>query len=144
MDIHRLRTIPFPPSAINCLAFSHPTGSSLGGQPLRLAIGRENGDIEIWDPANGSWICEITFRGGRERAVQGLAWVQDEDETDESGYTTHGRLRLFSIGYSSTVTEWDLCTGLPRRQSSGSHSEVWCLAAKPRLKRAKKGSMDLE
>ena len=144
MDIHRLRTIPFPPSAINCLAFSHPTGSSLGGQPLRLAIGRENGDIEIWDPANGSWICEITFRGGRERAVQGLAWVQDEDETDERGYTTHGRLRLFSIGYSSTVTEWDLCTGLPRRQSSGSHSEVWCLAAQPRLKRAKKGSMDLE
>jgi U3 small nucleolar RNA-associated protein 4 len=154
MDIHRGRFVPYPPSAINCLAFSHSTGSSLAGQPLRLAIGRENGDIEIWDPKNGAWICEMTFRGGKERGVQGLCWVQEPDEVDEidtgltngaamNGYgkksfVTHGRLRLFSIGYSSTVTEWDLCTGLPRLQSSGNHSEVWCLAAQPRWKKSKK------
>ncbi|EAT92259.2 hypothetical protein SNOG_00764 [Parastagonospora nodorum SN15] len=45
-----------------------------------------------------------------------------------------GRLRLFSIGYSSSVTEWDLATGLPLRHSNGNHSEVWCFAAQPRQK----------
>lgn len=132
MDIHRCRFVEFPPSAINALAFSHSSGSAGNSQPLRLAVGRANGDIEIWDPQRGAWIHEITLRGGKERTVDGLAWVHDPDEQDEGGYVTRGKLRLFSIGYSSSVTEWDLLTGLPLRQSSGSHSEIWCLAAQPR------------
>jgi len=73
-----------------------------------------------------------------------LAWISDPDEDDESGFTTHGRLRLFSIGYSSSVTEWDLLTGLPRQQSNGSQSEVWCLAAQPRLAPGKKTAKEGE
>lgn len=131
MDIHRCRFVDYPPAAINALAFSRLTGSDTAGHPLRLAIGRANGNIEIWDPRRGTWFHEITFYGGRDRSVEGLAWTREPDDTDESGRVTSGRLRLFSIGYSSTVTEWDLTTGLPLRQSSGSHSEVWCLAAQP-------------
>ncbi|KAF2402980.1 WD40 repeat-like protein [Trichodelitschia bisporula] len=141
MDVHRSRFVPYPSSAINALAFSHSTGEELGHHTnsLRLAVGRANGDIEIWNPANGAWVHETTFRGGKDRSVEGLAWIQEEDVIDSKGKTSSGALRLFSIGYSSTVTEWDLGTGLPRRHSSGNHSEVWCLAAQPRWRKAKGG-----
>lgn len=133
MDIHRARAVPYQPSAINALAFSHSSPDSNGTDPstLRLAIGRANGDIELWNPTSGSWLQERIFYGGAERSVEGLSWVQEPD-TQENGKRVLGRLRLFSIGYSSSVTEWDLVKGLPARHSDGSHSDVWCLAAQPR------------
>ena len=131
MDIHRCRFVDWSPHAINALAFSHTSGLEAHGQPLKLAIGRANGNIELWNPSKGLWIHEKTLYGGRERSVDGLAWIHDPDEKDRNGVITRGRSRLFSIGYSSTVTEWNLLSGLPLRQSSGSHSEVWCLASQP-------------
>ena len=43
-----------------------------------------------------------------------------------------GKLRLFSIGYSTVITEWDLASGRPLRHSSGNYGQIWCLAAQPR------------
>lgn len=134
MDIHRCRFVPYQPSTINVLAFSHTNirkGHNIS--TLRLAIGRANGDIEIWNPLNGSWLQESVLRGGRDRSVDGLVWTQDPDEEDVNGKLIVGRLRLFSIGYTTTVTEWDLEKGQPLRQSSGNHGEIWCLAAQPEL-----------
>src|SRR5579871_2700275 len=134
MDVHRSRFIPYPPSAINALAFSHSTGQELNGREtfLRLAVGRANGDIEIWNPLNGAWVQETIFHGGRDRSVEGLVWIQEPEDIDSKSNKIIGRLRLFSIGYSSTVTEWDLSKGMPIRTSSGNYGEVWCLAAQPR------------
>ncbi|KAF1913823.1 WD40-repeat-containing domain protein [Ampelomyces quisqualis] len=134
MDIHRSRFVPFPSSAINALAFSHtePEHGKQDPESLRLAIGRANGNIEIWNPKNGAWLQEKVFYGGKDRSVEGLAWTQDPDRKNADGKLIPGRLRLFSIGYSSSITEWDLATGLPLRHSSGNHSEVWCFAAQPR------------
>jgi U3 small nucleolar RNA-associated protein 4 len=136
MDIHRSRFVPFPPSAINALAFSHvePEHGQQEPESLRLAIGRANGNIEIWNPANGAWLQEKVFYGGKDRSVEGLVWTQNPDRRDANNKIIPGRLRLFSIGYSSSVTEWDLATGLPARHSNGNHSEVWCIAAQPRSK----------
>jgi U3 small nucleolar RNA-associated protein 4 len=142
MDIHRSRFVPFPPSAINALAFSHtePEHGQQEPESLRLAIGRANGNIEIWNPANGAWLQEKVFYGGKDRSVEGLVWTQNPDQRDANNKIVPGRLRLFSIGYSSSVTEWDLATGLPVRHSNGNHSEVWCIAAQPRLKSTSGGS----
>ena len=156
MDIHRCRFVPYAPAAINALAFNITTEDSntrginedlhLG---VRLAVGRANGDIEIWNPLDGAWVQETIFRGGKDRSVEGLAWIEEPEDEDgeEGGVKVNGsakalvvgrstyataKFRLFSIGYSSTVTEWDLIKGLPRRHSSGNHSEVWCLAAQPK------------
>ena len=125
MDIHRSRFVPFPPSAINALAFSHtePEHGQQEPESLRLAIGRANGNIEIWNPANGAWLQEKVFYGGKDRSVEGLVWTQNPDQKDSNGKIIPGRLRLFSIGYSSSVTEWDLATGLPARHSNGNHSD---------------------
>ena len=131
MDIHRCRFVPYQPSAINALAFSHPS-SSKGSSDLRLAIGRANGDIEIWNPLKGTWVQESILRGGKDRSIEGLVWTQDPPIVDKHGYKTAGKLRLFSIGYSTVVTEWNLATGRPARHSSGNYGEIWCLAAQPK------------
>lgn len=146
MDIHRSRFVPYPSSAINALAFSHagPVDSTTDPESLRLALGRANGNIEIWNPAKGAWLQERVFYGGKDRSVEGLAWTQEPDVRDGHGRTTPGRLRVFSIGYSSSVTEWDLATGLPLRHSDGNHSEVWCFAAQPKAKSSSKGSASQE
>lgn len=142
MDIHRSRFVPYPSSAINALAFSHaePEHGHQEPESLRLAIGRANGNIEIWNPNGGAWLQEKVFYGGKDRSVEGLVWTQEPDQKDAQNKTVHGRLRLFSIGYSSSVTEWDLATGLPARSSNGNHSEVWCFAAQPRQKKAALGN----
>lgn len=148
MDIHRCRFVPYPPSAINALAFSHPsnlTTSSKGGASLRLAIGRANGDVEIWNPLKGAWYQESILRGGKDRSIEGLAWTQDPDDVDKSGCKVAGKLRLFSIGYSTAVTEWDLATGRPSRHSAGNYGEIWCMAVQPKGPAPKKsGNGDQE
>ena len=135
MDVHRCRFVPFPSSAINALAFSHQStlGSrGKGPETLRLAVGRANGDVEIWNPLGGAWVQENIFRGGKDRSIEGLVWTQDPDEDIGNGFRGPGKLRLFSIGYSASVTEWDLTSGRPSRHSGGNHGEVWCIAAQPR------------
>ncbi|KAL3474721.1 WD40-repeat-containing domain protein [Aspergillus californicus] len=139
MDIHRCRFVPYNPQAINALAFSHPPSLGLGGKgvpTLRLAVGRANGDIEIWNPMRGAWFQETVLRGGKDRSIEGLVWTLDPPETGPDGQQQAGRLRLFSIGYSTTVTEWDLEQGRPKRHSSGNYGEMWCLAAQPRWQAA--------
>lgn len=135
MDIHRCRFVPYPPSAINALAFSHPSSlsSRISDFPfLRLAAGRANGDVEIWRPFKGAWHQESVIHGGKDRSIEGLAWTQDPDEFDKNGIRIPGPLRLFSIGCSTAVTEWDLALGKARRHSSGNYGEVWCIAAQPK------------
>jgi len=134
MDIHRSRFVPYPAAAINALAFSHSTDdnlSRLSKASVRLAVGRANGDIEIWNPANGHWIQEAIFHGSKGRSIEGLVWTQDHDGLDKYGKVIDPKLRLFSIGYSSTVTEWNLDSGLPKRHYIGSHSDIFCIAAQP-------------
>lgn len=141
MDVHRCRFVPYSPSTINAVAFSHShIGRTNKSDTLRLAIGRANGDIEIWNPLNGAWFQETILRGGQDRSVDGLAWVQNPDEEDQDGKVIPGKLRLFSIGYTTTVTEWDLERLQPLRQSSGNHGEIWCLAAQPQIEKAQQQS----
>ncbi|KAJ6187355.1 hypothetical protein N7519_002263 [Penicillium mononematosum] len=140
MDIHRCRFVSYNPQAINALAFSHPPSADLAGRgvpTLRLAIGRANGDIEIWNPMRGAWFQETVMRGGKDRSIEGLAWTLDPQEDGPDGTKLPGKLRLFSIGYSTAVTEWDLENGRPLRHSSGNYGEIWCLAAQPRWQATK-------
>ena len=134
MDIHRCRFVPYPPSAINALAFSHCStleSNDRGPNTLRLAIGRANGDIEIWNPQKGSFYQESVLRGGKDRSIEGLVWTCDRGEHAGDANGIAGKLRLFSIGYSTSVTEWDLATGIPVRHCNGNHGEIWCITAQP-------------
>ncbi|KAK0920536.1 U3 small nucleolar RNA-associated protein [Friedmanniomyces endolithicus] len=138
MDVHRARFVPYPTSAISALAFSRSSDSGYTGAfpALRLAVGRANGDIEIWNPLKGQWVQETVCLGDG-KSVDGLAWTQDPDEVDSEGTVLPGQQRLFSIASSQAVTEWDLARSEPKRKSTGNFSEVWCFAAQPRWKTSK-------
>lgn len=132
MDIHRCRFVPYQPSAVNVVAFSHPyTKSSKQASCARMAVGRANGNIEIWNPLNGMWQQELVLRGGKDRSVDGLVWINEPDQDLGQGRLLLGRSRLFSIGYTSTITEWDLARGKPKTHAQGSHGDIWCIAAQP-------------
>ncbi|KAK3341353.1 quinon protein alcohol dehydrogenase-like superfamily [Lasiosphaeria hispida] len=139
MEIHRCRFVSYPASAINAVAFSHsslPQAKAKKSQKhiqVRLAIGRANGDIEIWNPLNGVWHQELVIPGGKDRSVDGLVWVTDTDEETSDGKTIHGRSRLFSIGYTAAITEWDLEKAKPKKHASGQHGDIWCFAVQPPL-----------
>jgi U3 small nucleolar RNA-associated protein 4 len=139
MDIHRCRFIRYPASAINAVAFTHAALPSVSLQKkhlvkhiqVRLAIGRANGDIEIWNPLQGAWHQELVIPGGKDRSVDGLVWVTEPDEEMADGKTIHGKSRLFSIGYTTTITEWDLEKAKAKKHASGQHGEIWCLGVQP-------------
>lgn len=126
MDVHRCRFVPYQPAAINAIAFTPKHNAT-----ARMAIGRANGDIEIWNPARGSWHQELVIRGGKDRSIDGLVWVNEPDQDLGQGRVLVGKARLFSIGYTSTITEWDLETGKPKRHASGQHGDIWCVAVQP-------------
>lgn len=138
MDVHRSRFVRYPTSAISALAFTRSNDAGYTKAPplLRLAIGRANGNVEIWNPQRGLWVQETIFVGNGV-SIDGLAWTQDPDETDAEGNTTAGQYRLFSIASSSSLTEWDLGTGRLKRESTGNFSEIWCMSAQPRRHQSK-------
>ncbi|KAK5192855.1 U3 small nucleolar RNA-associated protein [Exophiala xenobiotica] len=136
MDIHRCRFVKHPAEPIHALAFSH--SSSLKGKTpsgLRLALGRGNGDVEIWNPQNGHWVQEVILKGKKNSIIEQLAWTRDlivEEGTDGSNFS-HGPLRLFSSSGSNSITEWDVCSGAPKRQTEGNFGDIWCFAAQPQI-----------
>lgn len=120
MDIHRCRFVDYAPHTVTLTGFSH----SLSQLPaslsdLRLAVGRSNGDIEIWNPKQ-NWIHEITLSGGRGRSIEGLVWTNGANDVSP---------RLFSIGGSTYITEWDLATGRPRTNYDCNAGVIWSISA---------------
>ncbi|KKA28839.1 hypothetical protein TD95_000283 [Thielaviopsis punctulata] len=129
MDIHRCRFVPFPPGAINAIAFSHPRPDTKAQiNNVRVAIGRDNGDIELWNPRKGDWQQEKIIFGGKDRSIDSLAWITGPDRKIGDASVV-GPMRLFSTGYTSTVTEWDIVEGKPRSHASGPHADIWCMAS---------------
>lgn len=143
MDIHRCRFVPYQPQSINALAFSHDSDTKKKSpRDLRLAIGRSNGDVEMWNPQDGKWLQEMIFRGKQNTSIEGLAWTRETfaKENVQEGRGRDGPLRLFSINNSASVTEWDLSSGTPQRQANGNFGELWCIAAQPRKQKQDDGA----
>ena len=134
MDIHRCRFVPYDPQPINALTFSHTSNrEQKAPSSLRLAIGRFDGDIEIWNPHGGRWVQETILRGKAGTTIEQVAWTQDVilDEQGKDTVAKPGPLRLFSTGGSRSITEWDLARGIPKRHADGNSGDIWCFAAQP-------------
>lgn len=137
MDINRCGFVQFPPQPINALAFSHSSEPrKKSPRDLRLAVGRNNGDVEIWNPQNGLWVQETILKGSKNTTIEQLAWTQDMDVVDaaDGAKVSPGPLRLFSTGGSTSVIEWDLSTGSTKRRAEGNFGDIWCFAAQPQAK----------
>lgn len=115
----------YSPHTITSMAFSHGSNSSLPTPlNLRLAVGRSNGDIEIWNPRYG-WTHEITLYGARGRSIEGLCWSTSDTETTTDSESESPR--LFSIGGSTAITEWDLETQKPRANYDCNAGVIWSI-----------------
>lgn len=152
LSIHRMRFLPFTPSAPTALALSpNPVGST--GRSL-LAIGRQNGNIDLctWVAgAEGSvpkgWVTHTTLisTGATSKKIESLAFAQ----TSSENYGPD-RLRLFSISGGTLVTEHFLPEEFTfpgkvfsHQRSAGNHvlgstrtlpsqgGVIWCMASSP-------------
>ena len=117
MEVHRCRFVDYTPHTITSLAFSYPSTAKFAPNDLRLAVGRNNGDVEIWNPKN-KWVHELTLYGAKEQSVEGLVWCSPEGESP----------RLFSIGGTTKLTEWDLKTGKVLLEYDCNAAIIWSLA----------------
>lgn len=116
MEVHRCRFVEYQPAAINALDFTPSTVKD-----TRLAVGRANGNIEIWDPTY-NYRLQKTLPGGEDLSVESLAWAHqntvvnpDEDDTPEDILKETELLlqkppRLFSSGLNPFIIEWDTTT----------------------------------
>lgn len=136
MDVHRCNFVDFTPASITCTAFSHRSSENAAHKATRLAVGRADGSIEIWNPhptlkrsaLQGSegemlrarWVLENTIVGAEGTSVEGLVWASPKDSDSEA--------RLFSIGGSTYLTEWDLATGMPLVNHDCNAGVIWSLA----------------
>ena len=135
MDIHRCRFVDYTPHTITSLAFSHKSSlTSLPTADVRLAVGRSNGDIEIWNPRH-NWTHELTLPGSKGRSIEGLCWSYNEQDALEPP-------RLFSIGGSTYITEWDLSTGRPLINYDCNAGIIWCIDINPQNDRLTVGCDD--
>lgn len=145
MDVHRCRFVDYTPGMITALAFSHKSNETeVSPKQLRLAVGRSDGSIEIWNPRNSKnkWLLESTILGGSGRSIEGLLWATIEPELSaksgnkeeslglelKSRSRDGGAARLFSIGGSTYLTEWDIRKGLPLKNYDCNSGIVWSSA----------------
>ena len=109
LQVHRCRFADWLPSAIISLAFS-PNRE-------RLAVARDDGDIEIWDVRTEfGWRCERKIIGSGQPVAQCLVWINDA----VSGP------RLFSAGLNAKLFEWNLETLAPKHVSDSYGGAAWC------------------
>jgi len=103
--VHRVRFIDYMPKPVNAAAFDHNSK-----QP-KLALAREDGSIEIRNPA-ADWIIDYVIPGHRKRTVEHLVWCDG---------------RLFSGSVSGDIIEWDLQLLQPKYHQDSYGGPVWCL-----------------
>ncbi|AOA61395.1 Small subunit (SSU) processome component [Komagataella phaffii CBS 7435] len=117
MDIHRCRFVKYKPRTVTSLAFSHFSSNGFAPKNLRLAVGKSNGNIEIWNP-HKNFLLENVLQGGKDRVIEGLVWSTYDDYPP----------RLFSIGGSTVMTEWDIATGLPLNNYDCNSGITWSIS----------------
>lgn len=148
MEVHRCRFVEYQPAAINALDFTPSTV-----QETRLAVGRANGNIEIWDPTY-NYRLEKTLPGGEDLSVESIAWAHQntvanpdpEDTPEEIAKETELLLqkppRLFSSGLNPFIIEWDTTTMTAKKSCDSNGGAVWCLAVNSKGTRLAAGCED--
>ncbi|CAN0254424.1 unnamed protein product, partial [Phaeothamnion confervicola] len=112
MAVHRCRFTEWMPSAVHALA-ARPDG-------LILAVGREDGDIEIVLPAE-SWRIERRVPGREGRSLTALVWGREK--------AGGSPWRLFGCGLDGCLWEADLRRLAPVHVRESYGGAVWCMDA---------------
>eukprot|EP00928_Gymnodinium_smaydae_P007530 TRINITY_DN1269_c2_g3_i1.p1 TRINITY_DN1269_c2_g3~~TRINITY_DN1269_c2_g3_i1.p1 ORF type:complete len:800 (+),score=144.93 TRINITY_DN1269_c2_g3_i1:57-2402(+) len=114
MELLRARLSEWRPSAIDALALA-PAGT----REPRLAVGRANGAIELWDTR--TWHLRRSSPGFERRSFRGFVWVPGAAEDEP--------WRLLSAGLHTEVTEWDTQSLKSVVSVASGGGAVWALCA---------------
>ncbi|XP_032830639.2 U3 small nucleolar RNA-associated protein 4 homolog [Petromyzon marinus] len=104
-SVHRVRLFDWVPSAARCLAYCAVTE--------RIAVGRADGSIEIYNAADNFYL-ERAIPGGSGREPEALCWA--------------GAGRLFGAGLDGAILEYDLQRLRVRSRVDAFGGPVWCMA----------------
>nr|XP_014094570.1 U3 small nucleolar RNA-associated protein 4 homolog [Bactrocera oleae] len=77
----------------------------------KLAISRNDGSIEIWDVQHASYLEKVIPKSPG-NSVEGMVWAGE---------------RLFSVGLTGELVEWDLLYLKPRRKQFVTGNAIWCV-----------------
>ena len=113
LDVHRLRFGDWTPSPIKSIA---PDPFS-----AMVAIGREDGDIEIADSSGSKWYTMARVPGRTNFDLRSLVWATSEAE----------RGRLFGISLRGFLFEIDLATLSFKNVQESYGGAVWCVSTHP-------------
>eukprot|EP00933_Yihiella_yeosuensis_P052147 TRINITY_DN5015_c1_g1_i1.p1 TRINITY_DN5015_c1_g1~~TRINITY_DN5015_c1_g1_i1.p1 ORF type:complete len:762 (+),score=126.61 TRINITY_DN5015_c1_g1_i1:185-2470(+) len=124
MEVLRTRLCEWSPIGIEALALSPPEEGNLsetGVAPCRLAVGRSNGSIELWD--TNTWHLRCSSPGRARRSIRSIVWVVEPSEDPKAP----PKRRLISAGLHREITEWDVETMSPLESVASGGGAVWCL-----------------
>lgn len=111
--VHRCQLFEYTPRSIQCMSSCmHPNGSKdiIG----LLAVGRENGAIELLRHTKSGFYVYLTIPGSTERNLEDLLFCDG---------------RLYSAELQGVISEYDLKKGNKKYSEDGYGGAVWCLAA---------------
>lgn len=105
--IHKCKFYSPKPKSINCISYNR--------KKKRIAIGRNEASIEIWD-LNDAPLLLAYMPGVKNGSVEALAWCED---------------RLFSTGLGGSLVEWDLINLCVKQSVLLTGYAAWCLDIDP-------------
>jgi hypothetical protein len=117
VKVHMARFLQYQPSGISAIAHD-----DIGE---RLAVARDNGDIQIWSTSLPRWHPVAACAGSQESKIRSLCWSRYKAEDCPGG------ARLFSASLSGHVTEWSLGSLMPIHVTETYGGPAWCMAASP-------------
>ncbi|XP_031420781.1 U3 small nucleolar RNA-associated protein 4 homolog isoform X2 [Clupea harengus] len=105
--VHRVRFFDYMPSGIRAIAFNRQTE--------RIAVARVDGSVEIFTILYNLF-QEKVIPGKEQRSIEALCWVGE---------------RLFSVGLSGEIIEFDLHNLRPRFTIDAYGGPIWTITANP-------------
>lgn len=121
MEVLRTRLCTWEPIGIDSLALAPATVPGALAPEPRLAVGRGNGAIELWDTT--TWHLHSTSMACEKRSVRGIVWVPPSAEGEEDAVG----MRLFTAGLFGEITEWDLSNLAVRTTIASGGGAVWSM-----------------
>lgn len=119
MEVLRTRLCEWQASAIDTLALAPTDVEGIQVPEPRLAVGRANGVVELWDTSK--FHLRLSTPGNSKRSIRGLVWLPGSPESSD------GQMRLFSAGLHREITEWDVRTLQPIASVASGGGPVWSL-----------------
>lgn len=117
MEVLRTRLCAWEPIGIDAIGLAQSAASGAPAAEPRLAVGRSNGAVELWDTT--TWHMHSTSMGCDKRCFRGIAWGEEDGQS----------LRLFTAGLHGEITEWDLSTLDVRSTIGSGGGAIWAFCA---------------